>query len=144
MNKEAIIAALNRNLKREYASVLFYIHTSNQPDIYKNRMIKDILSRLAEEEMRHAEKIADKISEMGGKSTWEIIPFDKKKTLWESLESIVQSEEESIREYTDLIEKLPDDLSLKRVLQSILNDEKNHRAKGEMLIRANAALLGSV
>ena len=141
MEPEEIIAALNRNLENEYGSVLFYIQFSSQPAISREPKLSKVISGLAADEMRHAEYLADQIALMGGKSSWQVAPFERKNTLKENLELIIEIEEEAIREYTELIEKLDDRPAIQNALREILEDEKAHRAKTEKILRTRSKLL---
>jgi len=66
MELEEIVVALNRNLEKEYASVFLYIQFSGDSRISKDPELPRIISALAEDEMGHAEKLADTIAEIGG------------------------------------------------------------------------------
>jgi len=143
MELEEIVAALNRNLEKEYASVLLYIQFSGDPRISKDPELPRIISGLAEDEMRHAEKLADTIAEIGGKSTWHLAPFDKKKTLRESLERIVHLEAEAMKEYSALIARLANMPRIQRALEEMLRDEKRHKAQTERILKRHKALPGA-
>ena len=144
MNDFEIVKVLNRNLEKEYGSVLLYIQFMNLVETAKERGLKNIVSRLAEDEMRHAEKISDRIVEMGGEPSWRVSPFDRKSNLRESIEQIIASEEDAIREYTSLISKIEDLPKVWITLKEILEDEKSHRTRTEALLRANISLFGDI
>ena len=143
MHPREIVKALNRNLEKEYASALFYIQTMNLVDTLKERRLKNIISRLAEDEMRHAERLADRIAEMGGKSSWHLAPFERKNTLRESIEQIIADEDDAIREYTELMSKTEEEPKLWITLKEIVDEEKGHRARAEALLKANVTLFGT-
>jgi len=142
MEIDEIVAALNRNLEKEYASVLLYIQFSGDPRISKDPELPRIISVLAEDEMRHAEKLADTIAEIGGKSSWHLAPFDRKKTLRESIQRIANLEDEAIREYSALIARLGDRPKIQQALEGMLNDERRHKAQTERILKSHEALLG--
>jgi len=136
MQSDEIVDALNRNLEKEYGSVLLYIQISNEPQISKNKNMKKILSQLAEDEMRHAERLADRLAVMGKKSSWHIAQFERKQTLRENIIQIIKSEEDSIKEYTILIEELHDQPDFQQTMKTILAEEKGHKARAEALLKS--------
>jgi len=140
MHNQEIIKALNRNLEKEYASVLFYLQIVNLVDAFKERRLKTIISRLSEDEVRHAEKLAERITELGGKSSWRVAHFEKKRTLKESIEQIIASEDEAIGDYTELMSKTEDEPKVWITLKEIVEEEIGHRTRAEALLRANATL----
>ncbi len=143
MQLDEIVAELNRNLETEYGSVLHYIRFSSQSAISGNAEISGIISRLAEDEMRHAEQLADKVAEMGGESTWRVKPFVREGTLSESLDQIIESEVRAIDGYSALIAKLSDQPKIQSMLLSILEDERVHKVTTEGLKESFSAVLNS-
>lgn len=141
MKVQDIIVALNGNLGKEYASVLIYMQFSGDPRVSRESRIVRMFSHLAEDEMRHAEKLAKTIAEIGGEPSWQVAPFERMATLKESLELIVKLETEAVKEYSSLIEKLSDRPTIRMMLESMLEDEKIHKAQTERLLGGNLPLL---
>jgi bacterioferritin len=139
-----IIEALNDNLSKEYGAVLLYIDIRRQSTMSGNKKVTNLISDLAQDEMSHAEMLADKIAEMGGTSTWQIKPFERRRTVKESLELVVESEKKAIRDYSELIKKLDRQPILQDTLRVILEDEKRHKERTENLLRMNPRLFGHV
>lgn len=141
MERDEIVEALNLNLEKEYASVLLYMQFAGDPRLSREPAISTIMSRLAEDEVKHADRLADTIKGIGGKVSWRVTPFERKKTLRESLERIVQLEAEAIEEYASLMERLTDKPTIRSTLLPMLEDERAHKAQTERLLHENLALL---
>jgi len=136
MKLTEIIEAFNENLSKEYGAILMYIELRKLPLMSKNVKIASIITDLAEDEMRHAEMLADKIAGLGGKSTWQIAPFNRKATIKDTLIQIVDSEEKAIEDYSYLIDRLTAQPTLREMLIAILEDEKIHKKKTEYLLKS--------
>jgi len=135
MKLAEIIDAFNENLAKEYGAVLLYIELRKLPIMAKNVKIAALLSHLAEDEMRHAEMLADNIANLGGKSTWKIAPFDRITSVKAALTQIIKCEEQAIEDYGRLLENLDGQPKLQEMLVSILDDEKHHKKKTEEIMK---------
>ncbi len=136
MKLTEIIAAFNDNLSKEYGAILLYIELRKQPSIARIKKTAALISILAEDEMHHAEMLADKIAQLGGRSTWEITPFERKTTVRESLIQIVESEEQAIKDYSSLTKRLTGQPNLQEMLAIIIDDERRHKEKTEELLES--------
>jgi bacterioferritin len=136
MKLTEIIKAFNDNLSKEYGAILLYIELRKLPLMARNAKTAALISGLAEDEMHHAELLADKIAGLGGKSTWQIEPFDRKPTVRETLIQIIESEEQAIEDYSNLIDRLAGQPKLREMLNVILEDEKRHKGRTEDLLKS--------
>jgi len=136
MKLTEIVKTLNENLSKEYGAVLLYIELRKLPLMARNAGKSALISELAEDEMRHAEMLADQIANLGGKSTWRITPFERKSTVKDTLKQIIESEEQAIRDYTELIDRLSGQPTLREIVMSILEDEKRHKGRTENLLKS--------
>jgi bacterioferritin len=136
MKLTEIVEAFNENLTKEYGAILLYIELRKLPLMARNVKTAALISSLAEDEMHHAEMLADKIASLGGKSTWQIAPFERKSTVKETLIQIIESEEQAIEDYSDLIDRLADQPKLREMLIAILEDERRHKGRTEELLKS--------
>ncbi|HOP95692.1 MAG TPA: ferritin-like domain-containing protein [Dictyoglomaceae bacterium] len=90
--------------------------------------VKDELKNIAIEEMKHAEKIAERLSYLGGVPTTKPNPIFVGETLKEMLEQDVKDEETTINLYKKIIEKAKSegDITTAKIFEDILEDEEDH------------------
>jgi len=87
------------------------------------------LKKIAITEMRHAEAVAERVSNLGGKPTTQLMPLVIGKTLLEILEIDKAEEEATIKLYNQIIitaRKEGDDRT-ERLFKRILADEEGHQ-----------------
>ncbi|HOL40071.1 MAG TPA: ferritin-like domain-containing protein [Dictyoglomaceae bacterium] len=90
--------------------------------------VKDELKNIAIEEMKHAEKIAERLSYLGGVPTTKPNPIFVGETLKEMLEQDVKDEENTINLYKKIIEKAKSegDITTAKIFEDILEEEEDH------------------
>ncbi len=90
--------------------------------------IKDELKNIAITEMKHAEKIAERLSYLGGEPTTKPDPIFVGKSLKEMMEQDKKDEENAIELYKKIIKKAREegDEITARLFQKILEDEEGH------------------
>ena len=86
------------------------------------------LKKIAIAEMRHAEKIAERITLLGGDIRKEVPPYSVGDSVKEILEMDKVQEEEAIELYTRIISiaRKEKDIITEKMFQKILADEKGH------------------
>jgi bacterioferritin len=90
--------------------------------------VSDKFKDIAVEEMKHAEKIADRLWYLGGVPTTKPNPINVGKSLWEMVDYDIKAEVEAIEMYKK-IEDLADaekDPTTRFIFESILEDEEEH------------------
>jgi len=90
--------------------------------------VSDKFKEIAVEEMKHAEKIAERLWYLGGVPTTKPAPINVGKSLWEMVDNDIKAEVEAIEMYKK-IEKLADaekDPTTRFIFESILEDEEDH------------------
>lgn len=123
MKKTEIIELLNKDLSGEIEAILIYMRDSFvTEDCKPSRSMEEI----AKDEMRHAEKLAEIIVDLGGMPTMLHRELDfGKKGVKGYLKRLIALEEEAIAMYKEHIETIPDD-EIKGVLTHILHEEEEH------------------
>ncbi len=129
MNKEKFIEELNKDLEWEYAAAVQYVqHAAVITGPEYDAIAKELVVH-SNEEMMHALKISEAISDLGGVPT---VDVEERKISDESkimLEQDLAGEELAISRYKERI-KQSDELGeygIRRVLEDILMDEEEHR-----------------
>jgi len=103
---------------------------------YQSIPITNEFKKIAIEEMKHAEAIAERVDYLGGVPTTEPAPITVGESLKEMLQLDIKAEEEAIELYTRIIEKAMEerDYVTKRLFEQILADEEEHHDTFRKLI----------
>ena len=129
MDKEQLLAELNRDLELEYAAAIQYTqHASVISGAEYDSIQKELLVH-AQEEMQHAESLSDQIDFMGGVPTVEV---GERATSEQSLEMLKQDhsgEQTAIDRYRERIGQAEtlQEYGLRRALEDILIQEEEHK-----------------
>jgi len=119
---------LNRAVAREIQVSIQYMWQHVLWKGIKGFAVKDELKRIAIEEMKHAEQIAERLNYLGGRPTTKPTPIIVGDTLAEMLEQDMRDEEGAIELYRDIIavaRKEGDEVT-DRLFRAILADEEEH------------------
>jgi len=90
--------------------------------------VKDEFKKIAIEEMKHAEEIAERLAYLGGKPTTKPAPIFVGDTLKEMVENDIKAEEEAMELYRKIIKKANEegDITTARLFRKILEEEEEH------------------
>ena len=119
---------LNGAIAREVQVSVQYMWQHIQWSGVEHYAVSDKFKDIAVEEMKHAEKIAERLWYLGGTPTTKPAPINVGGELWEMINNDIKAEEEAISMYKD-IEKLADsegDPTTRFIFESILEDEEDH------------------
>jgi len=131
MDKDDIIALLNKDIEDEHGAIIQYL--THAYSMGEGEMACEI-EALARDEMRHLDWLAETIVELGG------VPSLKRGTMrmedgavgnW--MKNDVLLEEGAIRQYKEHIGTV-DDPKIKRLLGRILSDEESHHGTFEHFV----------
>ncbi len=129
MNRERIIGILNEAIEREIGAIFQYMGQHYRFPKDKHPIIREIMERIAVEEMKHAEKFSKRVIELGGRES-----INTGKVIWESdfikmLDADVMVEDEAIDMYTRHIKICEEeqDMVTKALYEEVLKDEIKHR-----------------
>ena len=128
MASETLKDLLNQAIAREIQVSIQYMWQHVLWKGVEGHSVKDEFKKIAIEEMKHAEAIAERLNYLGGIPTTKPTPIFVGETLQEMLNQDKKDEEEAIALYKKII-----DLSLKEndyvtadLFKKILADEENH------------------
>jgi bacterioferritin len=133
MDKKTIISLLNKDLSGEIEAILIYMRDSFVTgDCKPSREMEEI----AKDEMRHAEKLAELIVDLGGTPTMVHRPLNfGGNDVRGYLKRLVTLEEGAIAQYKKHIASIPEE-KIKRALTHILHEEEGHLEEFRELLAA--------
>ncbi len=128
MASKELLDLLNQAVARELQVSIQYMWQHVRASGHQSPPIADAFKKIAIEEMKHAEEIAERMDYLGGKPTTEPSPITVGKTLKEMLELDIKAEQEAIDLYKRIIEKAAQekDYTTRRLFEEILAEEEEH------------------
>jgi len=123
-----VLDLLNSAIARELQVAIQYMWQHVQWKGVKGFAVKDELKSIAIEEMKHAEKFAERLFYLGGIPTTKPDPIFVGTTLKEMIEKDAKDEETAIQLYkhgAEVTRKEGDEVT-RRIFRKILEDEEDH------------------
>ncbi len=119
---------LNAAIAREIQVSVQYMWQHVQVPGLKGVAVKDEFRRVAVQEMKHAEMIAERLWYLGAAPTTKPTPIVVGDSLKEFLELDTQAEVEAIEMYRQIIDlaRTEGDVTTRRMFEAILDDEEEH------------------
>lgn len=132
MKKKEIINLLNQDLSGEIEAILIYMRNSFVTGECKpSRTMEEI----ARDEMRHADKLAEMIVDLGGIPSMVYRELDfGRKGIKGALGRIIALEKGAIAMYKEHIEAIPDE-EIRKTLTHILHEEEVHLEDANKLFK---------
>ena len=131
MDKDNIIALLNKNIQDEHGAIIQYL--THAYAMGEGEMACEI-EALARDEMRHLDWLAETVVALGGVPSLErgtMLMGDGSVSDW--MKNDVSLEEGAIKQYKEHIQAI-DDPKIKRLLGRILSDEESHHGNFEHFV----------
>ena len=128
MASEKLKEMLNAAIAREIQVAIQYMWQHVQWMGVDHFAVSDKFEEIGIEEMKHAEKIAERLWYLGGVPTTKPATISVGKTLWEMVDNDIKAEEEAMEMYKK-IEELADsekDPTTRFIFESILEQEEDH------------------
>ena len=126
---EQLLDLLNKAVAREIGVSIQYMWQHVMAMGMKSPEIKDIFEDIAIVEMKHAEKIAERLFYLGGTPTTKPTPIQVGDSLEEMIQLDLKAEDEAIELYTEII-KVADgkeDSTTRLLFEEILTSEEEHK-----------------
>jgi bacterioferritin len=119
---------LNKAIAREIQVSIQYMWQHVQVVGVKGVAVQDKFQQTAIAEMKHAEKIAERLWYLGGTPTTKPAPIEVGKSMKEFLELDTKAEVEAIEMYKEIIETAnkEKDVTTAFIFKEILEDEEEH------------------
>ena len=123
-----LLDMLNQAIAREIQVAIQYMWQHVQWGGVKGFSVKSELRSIAVEEMKHAEKIAERLYYLGGIPTTKPSPIFVGTTLKEMIEQDVKDEENAVNLYKKIIDKAraENDETTHHLFRDILEEEEDH------------------
>jgi bacterioferritin len=128
MASKELLGLLNKAIARELQVSIQYMWQHVQWSGVKGFAVQDELRSIAISEMKHAEKIAERLFYLGEIPTTKPEPIFVGKTLKEMVERDVKDEEGAIKLYKQIAEvaRKEGDETTNRIFREILEQEEEH------------------
>lgn len=132
-----LLELLNKAIAREIGVSIQYMWQHVMALGMKSPEVKDIFEDIAIVEMKHAEKIADRLFYLGGIPTTKPTPIKVGDSLEEMVEYDLQAENEAIELYRKIIELASeiDDSTTRLLFEEILTEEEEHKHTFTILLK---------
>ena len=137
MVSENLLDFLNRGIARELQVSIQYMWQSIQVTGLEGEQMKDIFRKTAIAEMKHAEKLAERLDYLDGVATIKPDAINVGGSLIEMLKQDEENEEETTALYKQAIQMAAKegDYTTRRLLEEILAEEENHiNTFGKLLV----------
>jgi bacterioferritin len=137
MGSQKLLDFLNKGIARELQVSIQYMWQSIQVTGLEGEQVKAIFKKTAIAEMKHAEKLAERLDYLDGVPTIKPDAINVGGSLIEMLKQDEENEEEAIILYKQAIQmaEKEGDYTTKRLLEEILADEENHiNTFGKLLV----------
>lgn len=137
MNKEMLIANLNKDLAGELSAVVQYITYAAKATGPHRPQLKQFYLEEVPDEQKHAQFLAEKIVALGGEPTTQPRPVATAETNYEMLEAVLRAERQAISDYTQRVKEAEEfgDKGLVVQLEDIVADETGHAEETERILR---------
>ena len=128
MVSEKLLELLNKGIARELQVSIQYMWQHVQVTGIDGAVVNGIFRQIAIEEMKHAEKLAERLNYLNGVPTIKPDPIFVGGSLIEMLKQNEQNEEEAIELYKRGIQVASEegDFTTRRLLEAILSEEETH------------------
>jgi bacterioferritin len=133
----AIVELLNKAAAGELQAAIQYVWQHVMVTGMESPELAGVLKGIAVEEMKHYEKIAERIDYLGGVPTTQPDPISRSQTNAKMLEDDVRAELDAIRLYRTIVEKAMQekDYVTAELFEEILTDEEDHHYKFTTLLK---------
>jgi bacterioferritin len=123
-----IVELLNKAAAGELQASIQYVWQHVVVKGMTSPEVADLLRKIAIEEMKHYEKIAERIDYLGGSPTVQPDPIARSRTNVEMLKDDIKAEEDAIRLYRNIVETAiaAKDYATAELFEDLLSDEEGH------------------
>ena len=128
MTSEKLFGMLNNAIADEMQAAIQYMWQHVQWKGVQHYAVTEGIKKIALDEMKHAEKIAERLWYLGRKPTTQPSPIRVGETLTEMLTLDVKAEEGAIKMYKEIMElaQKEGDVATKEIFEEIEEQEEEH------------------
>ena len=137
MASQKLLELLNKGIARELQVSIQYMWQHVQVTGMDGAVVEDVFHKIAIAEMKHAERLAERLDYLNGVPTTKPDPIFVGGSLIEMLKQDEQNEEEAINLYKQAIQVASEegDYTTRRLLEEILAEEEEHiNTFGKLLV----------
>ena len=129
MTSKKLLDMMNRAIARELQVSIQYMWQHVQWSGVKGYAVHDAFKKIGIAEMKHAEKIAERLFYLGGKPTTKPDDIAVGDNLKEMLEFDIKAEDEAIKMYKEIISiaEKEGDVTTAHIFRRILEEEEEHQ-----------------
>ncbi len=134
---DELLELLNKAIAREIGVSIQYMWQHVMAMGMKSPEVKDIFKDISIVEMKHAEKIAERLFYLGGTPTTKPTPIEVGGSLEEMAEADLKAENEAIEMYKEIIELADrkEDSTTRLLFEEILMEEEEHKHTFTVLLK---------
>ena len=128
MTSEKLLGMLNNAIADEMHAAIQYMRQHVQWKGVEHYAVSEGIKKVAIDEMKHAEKVAERLWYLGGKPTIQPSPIKVGETLTEMLNLDVNAEVGAIKLYKEIMEvaEKEGDVATKEMFEEIEAEEEEH------------------
>ena len=129
MVSQKLLDLMNKGVARELQVSIQYMWQHVQWSGVKGFTVQEELKKIGVTEMKHAEKIAERLFYLGEKPTIKPDPITVGESLKEMIENDIKAEDAAIKLYKQIIEvaEKEGDVTTAHIFKGILEDEEGHQ-----------------
>jgi bacterioferritin len=134
---QKLLDFLNKAIARELQVSIQYMWQHIQVNGLDGAVVEDIFRKTAIQEMKHAERLAERLDFLNGNATTQPEPIFVRGNLYEMLSQDQSDEEDAIELYKQAIQTAHNegDYTTRRLLEEILAEEEEHiNTFGKLLV----------
>lgn len=134
--RQKVIAILNEGVTNELAAVIQYLWHHYLAEGLLSPTIAHIFEEFSVEEMRHLEKLSERIVALGGEPTTRLPAVKKGGELRQMVQDDLDLETQAVKLYQGSIKKLAelDDTTSRLMVEKIQSDEEKHIMQFEIIL----------
>lgn len=131
-----LIDGLNEDLSHELGAIHQYIYNASTVSGLARLTLKDFFLKEAQDEMLHAQYLAEKIAALGGDPVLTASPVQPTRDVKGMLQVTLQAEVDTIARYIKRMEQAEavQEIELKLKLEDMIADETSHKEEMERLL----------
>jgi len=128
LTSEKLLGMLNNAIADEMQATIQYMWQHVQWKGIEHYAVTEGIKKIAVDEMKHAEKVAERLWYLGGKPTIQPSPIKVGENLTEMLTLDVKAEEGAIKMYKEIMEQAQKegDVATKEMFEEIEAEEEEH------------------
>jgi bacterioferritin len=129
MTSQKLLDLMNKGIARELQVSIQYMWQHVQWSGVKGFAVQNELKKIGITEMKHAEKIAERLFYLGGKPTTKPEAITVGDNLKEMIEADIKAEDTAIKLYKEIIQVAEDegDVTTAHIFRKILEEEEEHQ-----------------